>query len=72
MEGGDIEVQCFDCPSDGGRYTQGVEAPGGLYGLTLAGRNQADFSLEGDAVLSSTGLGEGDGVGDACQELVIE
>jgi hypothetical protein len=62
-----IEIHCIDCPSDGGVATQGIEGPGGGYGLATPGRNQALFATAEDAVAFETGvLDETDGIGDAC------
>ena len=51
---GDIEVMGIDCQSNGDDHAQGVENSDGSTAAAMAGRNRADFSLTGDAVLFST------------------
>jgi hypothetical protein len=62
----DIEVHCRDCPSDGGRHTQGIENVNGTLGLTVNGRNAANWSVQNDGQRFTTRLEGGDDFGDVC------
>jgi hypothetical protein len=62
-----VDIRCLDCSSDGGGHVQGVQAPQASFGLTFAGRNDQNFSVQRDAVRFTTGENElSDGIGDAC------
>lgn len=49
-EDGSAEVHCESCDSGGTTHTQGIEDHTGTQGITLRGRNFADFSVQRDAV----------------------
>lgn len=61
-----IEVHCASCPSNGTLHTQGVEDASGTVSAFMPGRSAADFSLTNDAVVFTTSISMGDGIGDPC------